>query len=380
MQELEQLKVTLREYLALSDVECLTLPPQAYFSPSLHRLEVERIFSREWLFIGRAVQVPQPGDYYTVELMGEPLVIVRGADRALRALNAVCRHRYMPVVQGSGKVQQFICPYHAWAYDLAGRLTAAPYMQGALAFDKATCRLPEYRLETWYGFIFVNLDDGAAPLAPRMRELERHIAHYRVDEQIQVLPYAEQWAGNWKFAAENSMEYYHHIGLHRGTVGVQVPGTGTYVLPAPADGSFCHERSRMADSFRKGRTHAMNPVGRLDLFTEEELTTGYVVYVFPAFTMAMRPNGNNWLSFRPDGPERTDVLGGYLVTPEVLASTPDIVEQRRELIARVNDEDSLATSELAKVIKSTKAARGSLSPFEGTIAQFYRYLARALDA
>jgi hypothetical protein len=124
----------------------------------------------------------------------------------------------------------------------------------------------------------------------------------------------------------------------------------------------------------------MNPAGQLDRFTTEDLETGYMVYFFPAFTMAMRPNGNNWLSFRPLGPERTLVLGGYMVSPELLRETPDIVEGRRDLIAKVNEEDSLATTELAKVMRSTKAGRGPLSAFEGTIAQFYRYLSRALDA
>jgi phenylpropionate dioxygenase-like ring-hydroxylating dioxygenase large terminal subunit len=286
----------------------------------------------------------------------------------------------MPVVEGAGNARRFTCPYHSWTYELDGRLAAAPFMDGSTRFAKERCRLPQYRLEDWYGFLFVNLDDAASPLAPRLKALEACIAHYRVDQQIQVLPYEAEWAGNWKLAAENSMEYYHHIGLHKDTVGVQVPGSGTYVLPPPDDLSFCHERSRMADSFRKGRSHAMNPAGRLDLFTEEELTTGYLVYLFPAFTMAMRPNGNNWLSFRPRGPERTQVLGGYLATPELIDETPAIVEQRRELIARVNAEDSLATTQLAKVMRSAKAARGPLSPFEGTIAQFYRYLARALAA
>jgi len=94
----------------------------------------------------------------------------------------------------------------------------------------------------------------------------------------------------------------------------------------------------------------------------------------------MRPNGNNWLSFRPLGPERTFVLGGYMVSPELLQQTPDVVESRRELIAKVNEEDSRATTVLAKVMRSTRAGRGPLSPFEGTIAQFYRYLSRALDS
>jgi phenylpropionate dioxygenase-like ring-hydroxylating dioxygenase large terminal subunit len=376
--KLDRLLGILAEYSTLEDSDCLALPPDAYLSRELHALEVERIFEKEWLCVGREEQIPKPGDYYCFELMGEPLIIVRDRDGLTRALNGVCRHRYMPVAQGAGNAKSLTCPYHAWSYGLDGRLLGAPYMKGAKRFDKDGCRLPQYRLETWFGFMFVNLDDEAAPLAPRMRTLERHIANYRVGEQVQVLPYGAEWAGNWKFAAENSMEYYHHIALHKDTVGVQLPASGTYVPPPPDDRSFTHERCRMGDEFRAGRSHSMNPVGRLDLFTEEELTTGYMVYVFPAFTMAMRPNGNNWLSFQPDGPDRTKVLGGYLVAPEMVGENAEVVEARRRLIARVNEQDSLATTELAKAIRSRKAARGPLGPFEATIAQFYKYLAGTL--
>jgi phenylpropionate dioxygenase-like ring-hydroxylating dioxygenase large terminal subunit len=382
MLALNQLLATLREYRTLDDLDCLTLPADAYLSPELHRIEVEQIFRKEWLCVGRVEQIPNPGAYLTTEILGEPMVIVRGADGALRALSTICRHRFMPVVTGQGQADRFICPYHAWTYDTTGALIAAPYMQGSKRFEQARFGLPSYRIETWHGFIFVNLDDNAAPLAPRMRSLEAAIARYRVESQRQVLPYDAEWRGNWKLSAENSMEYYHHIGLHRNTVGVQLPGTETYVCPPPADLSFTHQRSRLGPRYRTGTggapTHSMNPAGRLDLFTTEDLETGYMVYLFPAFTMAMRPNGNNWLSFRPLGPERTLVLGGYMVSPE-LAETPDIVESRRELIAKVNEEDSLATSELAKVMRSAKAGRGPLGPFEGTIVQFYRYLSRALD-
>lgn len=382
MLTLHQLLATLREYRSLDDLDCLTLPPDAYVSPDLHQLELERIFRKEWLCVGREEQVHGPGEYFTTDVLSEPMVIVRGEDGALRALSTICRHRFMPVVSGRGRAERFICPYHAWTYDTTGAVTAAPYMQGSKRFDRARCRLPSYRLETWRGFIFINLDEDAAPLAPRMRSLESAIANYGIESQRQVLPYEAEWRGNWKLSAENSMEYYHHIGLHRESVGVQLPGTETYVCPPPTDLSFTHERSRLGSQYRPGFAgvpgHAMNPAGKLDRFTTEDLETGYMVYLFPAFTMAMRPNGNNWLSFRPLGPERTFVLGGYMVSPELLQQTPDIVESRRELIAKVNEEDSLATTELAKVMRSTRAGRGPLSPFEGTIAQFYRYLARAL--
>jgi phenylpropionate dioxygenase-like ring-hydroxylating dioxygenase large terminal subunit len=209
--------------------------------------------------------------------------------------------------------------------------------------------------------------------------MDAAVAHYRIAEQTEIFHYEAVWDGNWKLSAENSMEYYHHIALHADTVGVQLPARNTYIPDAPrTDDSFTHERCRMGERFLGGASHPMNPKGDLRGFTEEELTTGYMVYVFPAFTMAMRPGTNNWLSFRPDGPEKTKILGGYLMWRELVDEDPELSRARRELIERVNQEDSLATTELAKAMHSRKAGRGPLSHFEGTVAQFYRYLARTL--
>ncbi len=377
LQSFETLLRTLSEYLNLKDEQCLSLPREAYLSPELHALELDRIFRHNWLCVGRAEYVPERGDYYCFDLLDEPLIIIRGEDGEVRALSNICRHRYMPLVEGKGRTTRFTCPYHAWTYASDGRLLAAPYMAGSQCFDKARCHLPAYRLENWSGFLFVNLDDDAAPLAPRMAALNKHIKNYRVTTQVEIMHYESVWAGNWKLSAENSMEYYHHVGLHKDTVQAQMPASKTCPLAPPADLSFTHQRCGMDDKY-KTEDHPMNPKGDLASFSEVELTTGYMVYVFPAFTMAMRPNANNWLSFRPDGIESTEVLGGYLVSPEVIAGYPDIAEARRELILKVNAEDARATTELAKVMRSTRAARGPLSPFENTLAQFYRYLARTL--
>lgn len=378
---LDSLLADLAAYLGTPDNACVGLPPAAYTSPALHALERARIFQRSWLCVGRDEYVPNPGDYYRIDVLDEPMIIVRGADGVARALNAACRHRNMLVVQGRGNARGFTCPYHSWSYATDGRLLGAPHMEQSRAFDKASCRLPEYRLDRWLGFLFVNLDDNAAPLQPVMASMERAVADYRIDEQTEVFHYEAEWAGNWKLAAENSMEYYHHIGLHAGTVGVQMPAKGAYIPRTPAtDDTFTHERCRMGERFLAGQDHPMNPRGDLRGLTEEELTTGYMVYVFPAFTMAMRPGTNNWLSFRPAGPERTTVLGGYLLWTDIAHEDPAVARARAEMIEKVNAEDSLATIELAKAMRSAKAARGPLSHMEGTIAQFYKYLARALAA
>lgn len=378
---LDALLADLGSYLGKPDSACFSLPPEAYLSKALYELEVKRIFETSWLCVGRDEYVPNEGDYYSIDLMGEPVIIVRGADGKVRALSAACRHRYMPVVQGKGNAKRFTCPYHAWTYATNGRLVAAAHMEQSRVFDKAKCSLPQYRLESWMGFLFVNLDDDAAPLQPVMASMAKAVANYRVGEQTEIFHYEEEWAGNWKLSAENSMEYYHHIALHASTVGIQCPARGTYIptMPTP-DESFTHERCRIDDRFIGGAEHALNPKGDLRGLTEEEIGTAYMVYVFPAFTMAMRVGTNNWLSFRPDGPEKTKVLGGYLMWKDIAEEDPELGRQRRALIEQVNREDALATSELAKMMRSRKAARGPLSHFEGTIAQFYRYLARSLAA
>ncbi len=378
---LDALLDDLAAYPATPDNACVSLPREAYISPELYALEVREIFEKSWLCVGRDEYVPNPGDYYCIDVMGEPVVIVRGSDGRVRALNAVCRHRSMPVVQGIGNAGRFTCPYHAWTYATDGRLIGAPHMEQSQVFDKAACRLPQYRLDDWQGFLFVNLDDDAAPLQPVMASMDRATAGYRIAEQTEVFHYETVWDGNWKLSAENSMEYYHHIALHASTVGVQLPARNTYIPAVPAaDETFTHERCRMGERFLGGEDHPMNPRGDLRGLSEEELTTGYLVFVFPAFTMAMRPGTNNWLSFRPDGPERTRVLGGYLLWKDIAVEDPELARARREMIEKVNQEDSLATTELAKAMRSRKAARGPLSHFEGTVAQFYKFLARMLAA
>ena len=124
----------------------------------------------------------------------------------------------------------------------------------------------------------------------------------------------------------------------------------------------------------------MNPKGDLRGLTQEELTTGYMVYVFPAFTMAMRAGPITGFPSAPTGRRRTKILGGYLMWKDVVASDPGLGAARRDMIDKVNEEDSLATSELAKAMRSRKTGRGALSHFEGTVAQFYKYLARTLAA
>ena len=111
-----QLINTLAQSLSTPLEEARGLPPQAYLSEEFYELELEYLFRRDWVCVGREEEVAQTGDYFTMELAGEPLVIVRGADNRLRALSNVCRHRYMQVVMDRGNAARLSCPYHGWTY------------------------------------------------------------------------------------------------------------------------------------------------------------------------------------------------------------------------------------------------------------------------
>ena len=135
-----------------------TLPPDAYCNPEIHALERERIFRAGWIALGRADQVAEAGAYVTREILGEPIVMLRGNDGELRVFSNICRHRWMKLLEGTGRKAVITCPYHAWVYGLDGTLRRAPEMDQHPDFDPASCHLETLNHEIWQGFVYVNLD------------------------------------------------------------------------------------------------------------------------------------------------------------------------------------------------------------------------------
>ena len=126
-----------------------TLPASWYFDSEHHAAEIERVFRRTWQAVGRATQVSQPGDYFTAEVAGEPLAIVRSDDGAIRAFHNVCRHRAGAVVRGEGCPRSLRCTYHGWTYSLDGSLRSTPELDGIRDFEPADFGLRPVRCETW---------------------------------------------------------------------------------------------------------------------------------------------------------------------------------------------------------------------------------------
>ena len=148
--------------------EARLLPPVLYTSPEFYEFERRAIFQRDWLCVGRTDQLAEPGDFRSISIAGEPLIAVRDSDGELRVISAVCRHRGMVIVEGSGNCRRFTCPYHHWTYGLDGALLGTPAMDRAVSFDRSDHSLPELKVEVWQGFIMANFGHDARPFGPTM--------------------------------------------------------------------------------------------------------------------------------------------------------------------------------------------------------------------
>ncbi|HEY6064760.1 MAG TPA: SRPBCC family protein [Thermoanaerobaculia bacterium] len=193
-----------------------TIPSSCYTDPASAGAERDRIFARTWQMVGREDQVASPGSYFTAEVAGEPLLVVRGGDGELRALSNVCRHRAGPVAKGEGTCGAFRCGYHGWSYALDGRLANTPEFEGVEDFEKSSVRLPQFRVETWLGLVFANLDDGAPPLRETLGDLAGELESRGLGEMRLAARKDWELDCNWKVYVDNYLEGYHIPIVHPG--------------------------------------------------------------------------------------------------------------------------------------------------------------------
>jgi len=195
--------------------DAVTLPSYYYKSPQILAWETDQIFLKEWMCVGRADEVPNPGDYFTITVLGEPLVVTRDRDQQVNVFSTVCRHRGALIVEGHGNAQQFMCPFHGWVYSLKGNLQVAPRMNKTHGFDKTKECLPRVKTEIWQGFLFINFDLHAKPLAPRLRGLEAKFANYKLSElRTPDPPMLFTNECNWKLSVEQGIDMYHVPATH----------------------------------------------------------------------------------------------------------------------------------------------------------------------
>lgn len=202
-------------------LEAETLHPSCYTSASFFEREMEAIFRKVWNFAGRADQIPKAGDFFTINLAGVELALVRGEDGTIRALVNSCRHRGAKVLEGSGCARALKCPYHGWLYGLDGRLVGAPGMESAKCFERGDYPLLQVKAELWGGFIFVNFDPQSESLASYLGNIDEAFACYGFEGMVCTKRYEYEVPCNWKIYVENAMEAFHVPHVHRKSINKQ---------------------------------------------------------------------------------------------------------------------------------------------------------------
>ena len=191
-----------------------TLPSRFYIDPAYLEDEKRHIFWKTWQIVGQSTQVKSPGDYFTANLLGEPLLISRGSDGELRGFYNVCRHRAGPAAEGCGTRKVFRCLYHGWTYSTEGKLLNAPEMEGTADFRFEDFSLRPVHVAEWQGQVFVNLDPAAEPLTTTLRELPAQAAKYRFADMRLVERRDYHMQCNWKVYIDNYLEGYHLPSVH----------------------------------------------------------------------------------------------------------------------------------------------------------------------
>jgi Rieske 2Fe-2S family protein len=204
------------------------LPAHFYSSPEIFARETRHIFHAEWFCVGRMDQIPGSGDCLQVDLAGESAIVIRARDGALRAFYNVCRHRGSqlvranplpdiadPAAERSSRIgAAVVCPYHAWSYNLDGTLRAAPFVRFDTDCPKEKFSLVPIALDTWGGFVFLNLSDEPPPLAVQAEKAKLTLGRYPLVDLRRGAQIVYDVRANWKVILENYNECYHCGPVH----------------------------------------------------------------------------------------------------------------------------------------------------------------------
>jgi choline monooxygenase len=198
--------------------EASTIPAPWYVDSRVAELEAITVFSKTWQMVGRVDQLESPGQFVTANLVGEPIVVVRGNDGELRAFYNVCRHHAAAVVtEACGKASILHCPYHGWNYGLDGSLKGTPEFDGVKNFDRQQNGLVPIKVKSWEKFVFVNLDPEAAPLRDFLGGLVKRISPLEVNKLHYFDTRVYDIHCNWKVFVDNYLDGGYHVPhLHQG--------------------------------------------------------------------------------------------------------------------------------------------------------------------
>lgn len=207
------------------------LPAQAYRDPMWLAAEKNDIWHNDWVFATSIDALANPGDQVPTKVGDQPVLLIRKQSGELAALSNLCAHRGTLLVDEPTNAKRIQCPYHGWTYEDSGRLQAIPHSIDDQVDKTAHC-LPNYRVETWHGLVFVSLNSDVEPLTERFADIEPLVTERGIDDMRHDAAFqtTDEWACNWKVAILNAMESYHLFKVHPKTLEPITPTKGAYYI------------------------------------------------------------------------------------------------------------------------------------------------------
>jgi Rieske 2Fe-2S family protein len=293
-----------------------TLPRKFYADPAFYRQELERFYFSRWLCAGRADQIPNPGDYFVRSLAGEGVVVTRDSSGTIQALFNVCRHRGTRICeQPEGHfVERIQCPYHAWTYDLNGRLLAAPHMPPE--FCKDDYPLHRAGCELWDGHVFIHLGRVENGLAAQLGDLPRRFANWQMADLRLGRRIVYDVQANWKLIILNFNECLHCPTLHPALNRLH-----HYLGAENVSPTACYCGGAMG--FKEGvETMSVDGKRRRDYLPRLDASQrGCVEYysVYPNFLLSLHPDYMMTHTLWPRGHDHTEIVCEWHFHPSELS-------------------------------------------------------------
>ncbi|HLI13831.1 MAG TPA: aromatic ring-hydroxylating dioxygenase subunit alpha [Alphaproteobacteria bacterium] len=360
----------------LATLEAETLPPWCYTSRKFFDREVDRVFKTAWNFIGREDEVASAGDYMALELVGEPVAIVRGKDGKVRAFANTCRHRGTRMLQDRGNCRVISCPYHGWAYGLDGALVGTPGMEKTRNFDRADYGLVPLRLESWDGFLFLTFDGGSPDLKSYLGDLPEKLASHSLPDMVCVRRREYDLACNWKIYLENAMEEYHTPTVHKASIGKQA--TVREKSRGQWDGMHMPAAKTIA-LLPEDIDAAFPPIPSL---RGKAAAGTYFIAIYPCTFFAVTQDCMWWHQEFPIAPNRTKVVIGSCFPRETVARS-DFADRVTRYYRRWDKslpEDNAISEAQQAGLSSSFSRPGRLSFHESVVHDIAKWvLDRVLD-
>jgi len=360
-----------------------SLPGSAYLTADSFALDRQAIFARDWMCVAREEDLPERGDYLLLEIAGESVILLRGAEGAIHGHYNMCRHRgsrlcdpandaRWGVTLDSGVVGRTMirCPYHGWSYALDGRLLAAPQLQDAPGFDKAAHGLQPVGVARWGGFVFVSLiAQDETELAATLSGASRRLANYPLADLRTGHRIRYELTANWKLILENYNECYHCPGVHPELCEVVPAFRERGGIDLDWEVGIPHRPG--AVTYTASGTTSRAPFPGL---SEEEKIRHKGEMIFPNLMMSVAMDHVTAFILQPLGPDRTVIDCRFLFHPDEMAKPGFDPSDAVDFWDLVNRQDWAVCERVQSGIASRVHEHGYYSPLEDLSLDVRRYV------